>query len=94
MLVTINNFIKSRDTHYRSTFDITDHKPFTKKGVSSSYSYFMIVATGDSSIASAMKNGNIYDVSHIDKEYIKVKALFFLEGITIYEEYTTIVYGN
>jgi hypothetical protein len=45
-----------------------------------------LVATGDSSIDSAKKNGNITKVTHVDRNFMSVLG-FYAEGCTV-------VYGN
>ena len=57
----------------------------TKQGVAEAKS-IVLFATGDASIASAMKNGNITKVHHVDNEVFSVLGL--------YCRYTTVVYGE
>ena len=70
----------------------TDVKPLPpgntlKTGRASTRSYMSLVSSGDMSIAAAMKNGGITNVTHIDYEYRNVA--FFM-----YQEMTIIVHGS
>jgi hypothetical protein len=47
---------------------------------------FAFVAMGDASIASAMQNGGITRIHHVDQETLNI--------LWIYSRYTTIVYGE
>jgi hypothetical protein len=58
-----------------------------KRGESSMYSYFWLVAVGDAGAATAAKRGGISIMTHMDREYQSV-----LYGI--YTRTTTIVYGD
>jgi len=58
----------------------------TKTGRAMSTSVLGIVATGDSSITAAARNGGITKISHVDYE---VRNILGLIG-----EYTTVVYGE
>lgn len=57
----------------------------TKVGTSQAEG-ILIVGFGDASIATAMKNGNITKIHHIDTEVLSV--------IGIYARYQTVVYGE
>lgn len=59
---------------------------YTKIGQATSNSYFGLVATGDSSIETAARNGNITKIKMID---YKAKNILGFMG-----EYTTYVYGD
>lgn len=58
----------------------------TKTGTATSQSYLGIIAVGDSSIETAVKNGGITKINHVDW---KVKNILGFIG-----EYTTTVYGE
>ena len=58
----------------------------TKSGRAMSTSVLGIVATGDSSITTAARNGGITKISHVDYE---VRNILGVIG-----EYTTVVYGE
>ena len=59
----------------------------TEVGKASCTSYVWVVGIGDCSTATAMKNGGISKIHHVDWE---VKSIFF----GIYRKYTTVVYGE
>jgi hypothetical protein len=59
---------------------------YTKVGKATSNSYFALIATGDSSIDTAVKNGNISTIKYVD---YKSKNILGFIG-----EYTTYVYGD
>ena len=59
---------------------------YSKVGKATSNSYFALVATGDSSIAAAVKNGDIQKIKYVD---YKAKNILGFIG-----EYTTYVYGD
>lgn len=59
---------------------------YTKVGKATSKSYLALIATGDSSIATAAKNGDIQKIKFVDYQ---VKNVLGIIG-----EYTTIVYGD
>lgn len=59
---------------------------YTKVGKATSNSYFGLVATGDSSIATAVQNGAIQKIKYVD---YKAKNILGFIG-----EYTTYVYGD
>lgn len=58
----------------------------SKRGKSSCVTILGLVSIGDASIKEAAKNGNIQTVNHADYQYTNVLFLF--------QEYTTIVYGD
>lgn len=64
-----------------------DTQARTHIGKSSCESYVWVVAVGDCSVETAMKNGNISKVHHVDSEF---KSFFF----GIYTRFTTVVYGE
>jgi len=64
-----------------------DTQARTNIGKSSCESYVWVVAVGDCSVETAMKNGNISKVHHVDSEF---KSYFF----GIYTKFTTVVYGE
>jgi len=57
-----------------------------KVGTASFTSILGLVATGDASVNTAMKNGGITKVHHVDSNYYNV--------LGIYGKYTVIVYGE
>ncbi|HPI92205.1 MAG TPA: TRL-like family protein [Deltaproteobacteria bacterium] len=59
----------------------------TSTGKASCASYVWLVALGDCSVETAMKNGNITKVHHVDSEFT---SYFF----GIYTKFTTVVYGE
>lgn len=59
---------------------------YSKVGTAKSQSYLAMIATGDSSIEAAAKNGGITKIKFVDH---KVKNILGLIG-----EYTTYVYGD
>ena len=63
-----------------------DANKATKRGSATSYSALFLFAFGDSSIGTAMKNGGISKVHHVDK---RIKNFFFF-----FYEYEIIVYGE
>ena len=63
-----------------------DSETVSKQGKSSCYSVFALVAFGDCSINSAMKDGGITKIHHVDSK--SSNFLFFMY------RYDTIVYGE
>ena len=63
-----------------------DSETVSKQGKSSCYSVFALVAFGDCSINSAMKDGGITKIHHVDSKSTNI--LFFMY------RYDTIVYGE
>ena len=63
-----------------------DSETASKQGKSSCYSVFALVAFGDCSIKSAMKEGGITKIHHVDSSSMNVLYFFF--------KYDTIVYGE
>jgi hypothetical protein len=59
---------------------------YTKVGTSESKSILGIVAVGDSSIATAARNGGIKNIKYVDYEVENI--------LGIYGKYKTIVYGD
>ena len=73
-------------TNLRLPLAVADQNAGKKVGVAESRSYLGLVATGDSSIQAAMRNGKITRVSHVDWEVENVLGLI--------GTYRTIVYGE
>ena len=63
-----------------------DSETASKQGKSSCYSVFALVAFGDCSINSAMKEGGLTKIYHVDSSSMNVLYFFF--------KYDTIVYGE
>ena len=63
-----------------------DSETAGKRGKSSCYSVFALVAFGDCSIKSAMKEGGITKIHHVDSSSMNVLYFYF--------KYDTIVYGE
>ena len=63
-----------------------DSETASKQGKSSCYSVFALVGFGDCSINSAMKEGGITKIHHVDSSSMNVLYFFF--------KYDTIVYGE
>ena len=63
-----------------------DSETASKQGESSCYSVFALVGFGDCSINSAMKDGGITKIHHVDSSSMNVLYFFF--------KYDTIVYGE
>ena len=63
-----------------------DSETAGKQGKSSCRSFFGLVALGDCSIKSAMKDGGIHQIHHVDSSSMNVLYFFF--------KYDTIVYGE
>ena len=63
-----------------------DSETAGKQGKSSCRSFFGLVAHGDCSIKSAMKDGGIHQIHHVDSSSMNVLYFFF--------KYDTIVYGE
>ena len=63
-----------------------DSETASKQGKSSCYSVFALVAFGDCSIISAMKEGGITKIHHVDSSSMNVLYFFY--------KYDTIVYGE
>lgn len=59
---------------------------YSKIGTATATSILGIIATGDASITTAMKNGGISTVHHVDHTSKNI--------LGIYAEYTTVVYGE
>ena len=75
-------------TGIKTPGQITDHKEgVSKVGISSAMSVLGLFAVGDASIQTAMENGGITKVHHVD---YKTRSVLFL----IYNSTTTIVYGE
>lgn len=58
----------------------------TKVGRATSKSILGLFATDDASIAAAARNGGITEILHVDYEFKNV--------LMIFQEFTTVVYGN
>lgn len=58
-----------------------------KVGKATATSYLWVVVVGDCSVATAMKNGGITRIHHVDTEFNAI-----LSGI--YGKFTTVVYGE
>lgn len=65
---------------------VTSNTMGKKVGQASASNILGIVATGDASIATAVKNGGIKKISHVDSKKTSVLGIF--------GSYTTIVYGD
>jgi hypothetical protein len=63
-----------------------DSETVSKQGKSSCYSVFALVAFGNCSITSAMTDGRITKIHHVDSSSMNVLFVFF--------RYDTIVYGE
>ncbi len=63
-----------------------DSNIYSKVGTSSCITVLGIVATGDASIETAMKNGGISKIHHVDHKSTSI--------LCIYAKYVTIVYGE
>ncbi len=63
-----------------------DSETVSKQGKSSCYSVFALVAFGNCSITSAMRDGGITKIHHVDSSSMNVLYFFF--------KYDTIVYGE
>ena len=63
-----------------------DSETASKQGKSSCYSVFALVAFGDCSINSAMKEGGITKIHHVDSTSMNVLYFYF--------RFDTIVYGE
>lgn len=64
-----------------------DDTPGEKVGKASCSAFLWVVLVGDCSVTTAMKNGGIDKVSHVDTDLLEV-----LMGL--YGNYTTVVYGD
>jgi hypothetical protein len=64
----------------------TDANTSTKVGEASCVNYFGLVATGDASLETAMKNGGISKIHHTDCKYKVILGL--------YSKFTIVVYGE
>ena len=74
-------------TSVRAPFAVTENSgAYSKAGTSTALSVLGLVATGDASIETAAKNGNIKKIHHVD--YHASNA------VGIYASYTVIVYGE
>jgi hypothetical protein len=60
--------------------------PFSKVGMAYTTTYFWLVATGDASIQTAMKNGGITKIHHVDYKATSI--------LGVYTKVTTFVYGD
>ncbi len=63
-----------------------DANAFDKVGKSQASNILGIIQTGDISINSAMKNGNIKKVHHVDMKITNVLGLFATKEIIVYGE--------
>ena len=63
-----------------------DSETASKQGKSSCYSVFALVAFGNCSITSAMRDGGITKIHHVDSSSMNVLYFFY--------KYDTIVYGE
>lgn len=70
----------------------TENRNSSKIGKATSQGVLNLVAWGDSSIQAAISTAGCKKVHHIDYEHFN----FFLPyiGLNIYEEYSTVVYGE
>ena len=73
-------------TNLKLPVTATDNSVSTKVGMSESFSCFGLVATGDSSIETAKKNGGITKVSHVDWEAENILGFFGKYKVTVYGE--------
>ncbi len=73
-------------TNTVSPITATSNVKGTKIGKATSTSILGLIATGDSSIQAAAKNGGITKISHVDYAANSI--------LGIYGQYTTIVYGQ
>lgn len=73
-------------TELKLPLGATGEKSGTKVGTAECVSYLSLITTGDASIATAMRNGGITKVSHVDWE---VRNILGLVG-----NYKVIVYGE
>ena len=64
----------------------TSNSVATKVGTAESKSYFGLIATGDSSIETAKRNGGIRSVSHVDWEAHNVLGVIGTYKVTVYGE--------
>ena len=76
-----NNTVAPLDVDMEAT------KLGSRQGESSCFSILGLVSIGDASINAAAKNGGITTIQHADYKYMNV---FF----GVFQEYTTIVYGE
>lgn len=77
---------------YKYSQSFTELENAYKKGKSSSHCFFGLIAYGDSSISTAVRNGNIRKIRHIDNRVYSVSMPLNL--LPIYEEHVTFVYGE
>jgi hypothetical protein len=73
-------------TDLKAPLTATSHDTSSKMGTSIGSSILGLVATGDASIETAMKNGGITRVHHVDYHSKSI--------LGIYATFTTIVYGE
>ena len=66
--------------------DLQDTKLGPRKGEASCMSILGLVAVGDASLREAAKNGGITTIQSADYNYVNV--------LGVYQEFTTIVYGE
>lgn len=62
-------------------------RPGSKTGKASNHNIMFLVGWGDSSLDTAMKNGDIRELRHTDYQFVNV-------GLGIYQRYTTIARGE
>ena len=73
-------------TDVKAPVAVTANPTYSKSGTAKCSSILGFVATGDCSIETAMKDGGITKVHHVDHESTNI--------LGIYAEYTVIVYGE
>ncbi|MBK8576721.1 MAG: hypothetical protein IPN90_13955 [Elusimicrobia bacterium] len=73
-------------TEVKAPMGVTSNGPSSKVGRAMSSSVLGLIATGDSSIEAAAKNGKITKIHHVDYEAKNI--------LGIYSTFTTVVYGE
>ena len=73
-------------TNLKLPVGATGNSASTKVGTAESCSYFGLIATGDSSIETAKRNGGIRSVSHVDWEAHNILGFIGKYKVTVYGE--------
>ena len=73
-------------TYLKAPVTATSNTGSAKVGTGECTSILGVIATGDCSIAAAMKNGNITKIQHVDHDAMSI--------IWLYAKYTIRVYGE
>lgn len=73
-------------TDVRAPLAATSNSESSKVGTAEAVSYFGLIATGDASIETAMKNGGITKIHHVDYHSTAIFGIYATFTVTVYGE--------